>query len=184
MQPGDSRYGSTGYEHPGGTSYPMESGPGYPAPSPYSSGVGFPPGGYPVVTAPGSMSGYSTMSGDGSRYSAPNYTHERPANGAYNTQDNYYPQGSPYGNQPPRELGSGGMYRGPSGSDMLSGRGVPMDDPSRYYESMPPTTSAPGPYSGAPYRGQPSPYDPHAAPSRDGYSTRPGAPSSDPYRRR
>ena len=181
--PPSDRY-TPDYHQPSGPVYTMEPGTSYPAPSAFTAGGNYPAGAYPVVTGPGSISGYSTMPGEGSRFGS-NYTYENPGTGPYAAQDGYYPQGQPYGGPPPRESGLGPGYRGPSGSDMSAGRGAPMDDSRMYYESMPPQAAAPVTgYGGAPYRGAPaSPYDPYAGPTRDNYSSRPGAPSSE-YRRR
>ena len=179
--PPSDRY-TPDYHQPSGPGYTMEPSTSYAAPSPFTAGGNYPTGVYTGVTGPGSISGYSSISGEGSRFG--NYIYDKPGTGPYTAQDSYYPQGQPYGGPAPRESGLGAGYRGPGGSDMSAGRGAPMDDPRMYYESMPLPAAAPVPgYGGAPYRAPASPYDPYAGPSRDNYSSRPGAPSQE-YRRR
>ncbi|MCJ1393369.1 hypothetical protein MMC18_006242 [Xylographa bjoerkii] len=177
MPASDSYYPSSGPSQSVGSPYAAGPSSGYPSTgATYTSASGYPA--YTMTAASGSIpaGAYPPMAGD-PRY--PGYVYETPLQpslqGGYPLE--YYPQGSAHEPQRRRDmLPAGYAYTSSTTQDPR----YVVDDrppPSGYYDSS--YQAAPsGSYAPAPYRGQPSPYDP--VPSRDPYGGRPG-PAQDPY---
>ncbi|MCJ1383611.1 hypothetical protein MMC17_006725 [Xylographa soralifera] len=176
--PAGDYYPSPGPSQTAGSPYGAGPNSGYPqTATTYVSSSGFPA--YTMTAASGSIPAgpYPPMTGD-PRY--PGYVYDTPMQsglqGGYPQE--YYAQGSAHDSQRRRDpVPAGYAY---SSSSIQDPRYV-VDDrppPAGYGYDATYQPAPPGGYAPAPYRGQPSPYDP--VPSRDPYGGRPG-PTQDPY---